>query len=70
MRTTLDIDNDVLQAAKEIAPRHDTTAGKVISDLARRGLTPRPAERALRKKNGVPVLPATGEIVTIEKVRQ
>lgn len=54
MRTTLDIDEDVLQSAKEIAAARKTTAGKVISELARRAL--RPADvGALR--NGVPLLP-------------
>jgi hypothetical protein len=38
MRTTLDIDDDVLRASREIARREKTTAGKVLSDLARRGL--------------------------------
>ncbi len=38
MRTTLDIDNDVLQAAKEIARRERRPAGAVLSDLARDGL--------------------------------
>lgn len=38
MRTTLDIDDDVLQAAKDRARREGTTAGHVISDLARRSL--------------------------------
>jgi hypothetical protein len=33
MRTTLDIDDDVLAAAKELASGQRTTAGKVISDL-------------------------------------
>ncbi len=54
MRTTLDIDEDVLQAAKEIAAVRGTTTGKVVSELARRGLEkPRPA----RVRNGVPLLP-------------
>jgi hypothetical protein len=39
MRTTLDIDDDVLQAAKELARREHKTAGRILSDLARRGLT-------------------------------
>jgi|HubBroStandDraft_6_1064221.scaffolds.fasta_scaffold71396_2 hypothetical protein len=39
MRTTLDIADDVLQAAKERARREKKTAGEVISDLARRALT-------------------------------
>jgi len=39
MRTTLDIDDEVLNAAKDIARRRRTTAGAVISELARRALT-------------------------------
>jgi Arc/MetJ family transcription regulator len=39
MRTTLDIDDDVLEAAKRIADAERTSAGKVLSDLARRGLS-------------------------------
>jgi hypothetical protein len=39
MRTTLDIADDVLQAAKERARREKKTAGEVISDLARRALS-------------------------------
>jgi predicted molibdopterin-dependent oxidoreductase YjgC len=39
MRTTLDIDDDVLQAAKELARREGKTAGHIVSELARRGLT-------------------------------
>ena len=38
MRTTLDIDDDILRASKEIARREHSTAGKVISELARRAL--------------------------------
>ena len=55
MRTTLDIDKDVLETAKELAARHGTTAGRVLSDLARSALAPR--ERTARKRNGVPLLP-------------
>jgi hypothetical protein len=54
MRTTLDIDDDVLQAAKEIAASRASTAGKVLSELARTALTPSGPARA---RNGVPVLP-------------
>lgn len=39
MRTTLDIDDDLLLAAKEIARRERTTAGAVVSRLLRRSLT-------------------------------
>ena len=39
MRTTLDIAEDVLQAAKERARRENKTAGEVITELARAALT-------------------------------
>lgn len=54
MRTTLDLDDDVLQAAKEMAAHRGTSAGKVLSELARRGLEPR---RTAAVRNGVPLLP-------------
>jgi hypothetical protein len=38
MRTTLDIDEDVLLAAKDLARRQHKTAGVVLSELARIGL--------------------------------
>ena len=38
MRTTVEIDEDVLQAARELARNRKTTLGKVLSELARRGL--------------------------------
>ncbi len=38
MRTTLDIDDDVLLAVKELARRQRKTAGGVLSELARLGL--------------------------------
>ena len=39
MRTTLDVDEDVLQAVKERARRERRTAGEVLSELARAALT-------------------------------
>lgn len=39
MRTTIDIDEDILRVARERARREDSTMGQVISALARRGLT-------------------------------
>ena len=50
MRTTLDIDDDVLQAAKELAQARRKTAGQVLSDLARKGLAP---EQTVKVRNGV-----------------
>jgi hypothetical protein len=67
MRTTLDIDDDVLAAAKELASGQKTTAGKVISDLARKALT-QPLIAGVTYRNGVPVLPKRGGVVTPELV--
>ncbi len=54
MRTTLTLDDDVLQAAKELAASRGLTTGRVISDLARAALTP---SRRESMRNGVPLLP-------------
>lgn len=54
VRTTLDIDEDVLQAAKELAELRGSTAGKILSELARKGLEP---TREARVRNGVPLMP-------------
>ncbi len=55
MRTTLDIDDDLLQAAKELAEARGVSAGRAISDLVRKALEP---PRAGRVRNGVPLLTA------------
>jgi hypothetical protein len=71
MRTTLDIDDDVLQAAKELARAEKKTAGQVLSELARKGLTqPRTGSRLteVRIVDGIPVLPARGGVVTKELI--
>ncbi len=54
MRTTLDIADDVLQAAKELALVRGETTGQVLSALARKGLAG-PAHRG-STRNGVPLL--------------
>jgi hypothetical protein len=70
MRTTLDIEDDVLQAAKELAQRDGGTAGQVISTLARRGLAGSPAKskKSSSSRGGVPLLPSRGELVTLAHV--
>ena len=70
MRTTLDIDDDVIAAAEELASGQKTTAGKVISDLARRALT-RPADcNEPRYRNGLRLMPRTEGTVTPEMVER
>jgi len=77
MRTTLDIADDVLQAAKERARRENRTAGEVISDLARAALTApataTPKVREPRSHYGIRPFPKRGNLVTnelIDKLRQ
>jgi predicted transcriptional regulator len=65
MRTTLDIDDDVLAAARELATARKSTAGQVISDLARDALTRAHAEPAAYR-NGFRLLPRTGKVITAE----
>lgn len=51
MRTTLSIDDDVLEAARAIAAQTKRSLGAVVSELARKGLRPRPAA----SRGGLPV---------------
>jgi hypothetical protein len=51
MRTTLQIDDDILLSAKVIAQAERRTVGAVISDLARRSLRP----AGMRLEQGLPV---------------
>lgn len=75
MRTTLDLDDDVLQAAREHAARERRSLGAVISDLARESLRrPAPAAHARPGRQGrqggrFAVLPPRDEVVTLEHVR-
>ena len=71
MRTTLDIDRDVLEAAKEISRRTKSTAGKVLSELARKALTSADAAHGKALvRNGFEVLPAGDRVVTAELVQK
>lgn len=68
VRTTLDIDDDVLQAAKEIAELRGRTAGQVLSELARKTLA---SKQSMKVRNGVPLLPhRAGRIVTTRMVEE
>ena len=54
MRTTLEIDDDVMQAARELARFKNQGIGQAISDLARRGLVPDESP-VVELRNGIPV---------------
>jgi hypothetical protein len=70
MRTTLDLDDDVLLAAKEHAARDRTSIGAALSALARQGLRhPAAAAPSARGGGRFAVLPRREETVTLEHVR-
>lgn len=71
MRTTLDIDDDLLEAAKQLARRERSSAGEVISRLVRQSLTGFPAASAgaggserVVSVAGFQPFPARGGVVT------
>jgi hypothetical protein len=70
VRTTLDLDDDVLAATRSIAAARKQTMGKVVSDLVRKSLS----AKLKKSRSGVPLLPhRPGIIVTqelIDKLRE
>jgi len=68
MRTTLNIDEDVVAVARQLAVGEHRSLGSVISELARRGLTPARVET----DTGLPVIrvPAGTPPITPEMVRR
>ena len=66
VRTTLQIDDDVLASAGQVAKTDGRTVGAVISDLARRALRPTPVRRGA----GFPVfdVPADAPPITSDDV--
>lgn len=72
MRTTLDIDDDVLAAVKDLARRERRTAGEVLSSLARQALTGAycapPAIREPASFYGFEPFPSSGKVVTNELI--
>ena len=84
MRTTLDIAEDVLFAAKDVARREKKTVGQVVSEIMRRALSgpavdtagspaEKPAGDSIDSRFqalGFRTLPVRGGIVTNEKINQ
>jgi hypothetical protein len=66
MRITLNIDDQVIAAAEKLAAERKTTVDQVISDAAWNELA-----RAYRiVRNGFPLLPKSGHIVTPELIEK
>lgn len=73
MRTTLNIDDSILEAARELARRQGKTTGEIISALARQALTqgsgpPNSSVEEPDAAYGFKPLPAGDELVTNEVV--
>jgi len=71
MRTTLDIADDVLAAAKELARQQGKSAGEVISTLARQALTGTADASAVREPKaayGFKPFAADGKVVSNEAI--
>ena len=71
MRTTLSIDDDVLAAAKGLAPAQRRSVGDVLSSLARQALRPNTAPSG-NVRNGIPLLTPrnAAKVVTPELINQ
>jgi hypothetical protein len=53
MRTTVNLDDDVVEAARALAAAEGKSLGEVVSELARRGLTPSQVD--VDEEDGFPV---------------
>ena len=51
MRTTVNLDSDVYEAVTSLAQSSGQSLGKVLSNVARKGLQPKPVKR---RKGGLP----------------
>ncbi len=66
MRTTLTIDDDLLDRARAIASHENRSLGEVVSERLRKSFeAPHPQ---LEMWNGFPQLPRRGAVVTMEMV--
>lgn len=69
MRTTVDIDDDILQAARSLAKSRRVSLGTALSQLARKGLQPTPM---LADNDLFPIFPCNTNDppVTMEQVKE
>jgi hypothetical protein len=69
MRTTLNLDNDVLEIVRGYAASHSLTLGEAVSDLIRRALRPPMRTRTV---NGIQVvdLPPDSPRITSRRVKE
>jgi hypothetical protein len=72
MRTTLELDDDILTTARQLARQQGVTIGQLISELARQSLA---ARAPLKVRNGVLLfVPEAGaskpDLRTVNKLRE
>lgn len=69
MRTTINIDDDVLEAARALARDRRVSLGEVLSELIRKGMSTRSEER---DESGFPVFQVGDNAppITPERVKQ
>ncbi|MFN4942691.1 MAG: CopG family transcriptional regulator [Akkermansiaceae bacterium] len=70
MRTTLNLDDDILATAKALAAQQRKPVGEVVSTLVRRAL--KPSGRQIAERNGIPLFPMrkNAKAVTPEIIRE
>ena len=70
MRTTLNIDDEILEVARSLADERSTSVGAALSHLARRGLQQQPASRETR--NGFPLFNVSRDStpLTLDRVKR
>jgi hypothetical protein len=66
MRTTLTLDDDVAEAARSLVRATGKALGKVVSELARRGLR---SQGAVRRHEGIPTfqVPKDAEVIPADR---
>ncbi len=71
MRTTINIDDDVLDTVKALASRDRKPVGEVVSAMLRRAVEP-PATAPRLYRNGIPLFPVGPDagVVTPEAIKE
>ncbi len=72
MRTTLEIEDDVLEVAKDLARHQCLSLGKAVSLLIRKGIHAPPGQKKEVIRNGLRVVTRSQDaaLVTLEMVNQ
>ena len=70
MRTTLDIDDDVLVAVKDLARRESKSVGRAISELVRKTLADSSSAPKPKSPHGFRPFPRRGGVVTNQVINR